>query len=87
MFSKTLSKLFSKGLLKALTIIAVCFHDLKNQKELRLFKTYPMPKLIDKIVTMDNQPREERLDLKFTFDDDETCYSIMYLENQNGNQN
>jgi len=75
-------KLLSKGLLKALTIIGACFHDIKKEKELRFLKTYLMPKLIDKVITMDRHPNDERLDLKFSFDDSDVCYSILYLEEQ-----
>jgi len=75
-------KLFAKALLRSLTIVGACFHDVKLNKELNLFKTYTMPKLVDKIIAMDKHPRDERLDLKFTFDNDDSCYSILYLENQ-----
>ena len=75
-------KLLSKGLLKALTIIGACFHDIKKGKELKFFKTYLMPKLIDKVIAMDKHPSDERLDLKFTFNGTDVCYSILYLEEQ-----
>lgn len=75
-------KLLSKGLLKALTIIGACFHDIKKEKELKFLKTYLMPKLIDKVIALDKQPEDERIDLKFTFNKTDIGYSILYLEEQ-----
>ncbi len=78
-------KLFSKALLRALTVVGACFHDIEQEKELKLFKTYSAAKLVDKIITMDGHPSDERLDLKFSFSSGETCFSILYLEEQNTN--
>ncbi|TQV86623.1 response regulator [Aliikangiella coralliicola] len=77
-------KLLAKSLMKALSIIAVCFYNVKDSQELSLFKTYSMQKMISKVQRMNNVPKDERLDLKFTFDDDISCHAIICLESQNG---
>jgi CheY-like chemotaxis protein len=74
-------KLLSKSFLRSLTIIGACCNDLKTEKELNLFKTYAMPKIIDKLVRLDKLTGSERLDLKFTFAEGDLGYAIFYLEN------
>jgi CheY-like chemotaxis protein len=73
-------KLLTKSLMKALSVFAACFHSILDDLELRLIKTYNMPKLINKVESMDDILDNERLDLKFTFESGETCYSIITME-------
>ncbi|WP_196137388.1 response regulator [Aliikangiella sp. G2MR2-5] len=75
-------KLLAKALLKALSIIAVCFYNVDKSAELRLLKTYNMQKMIKKVARLDKIPEEERLDLKFTFDDGSSSYSTICLESR-----
>lgn len=77
-------KLLAKSLLKALSIMAVCFYSVEESQELRLLKTYNMQKMIAKVEKMSQIPPEERLDLKFTFQDGDSCYSTIYRESKNG---
>ncbi len=76
-------KLLAKALLRALTIVAACFYDASQQKELNLSKTFTMQKLIDKVLVLDQLSDHNRLDLEFDFDGEETCYTSLYL-NTNG---
>lgn len=75
-------KLLAKSMLKAFSIIAVCFHNVAESQELNLIKTYSMQQVISKIQLMDKIPAEERIDLRFTFDDDFTSHSIICLESK-----
>lgn len=76
-------KLLAKSMLKAFTVIAACFHNVIESKELRLVKTYSMQQVIKKVQLMDNIPEEQRIDLQFTFDDDIASHSIICLESKN----
>jgi len=76
-------KLFARAMLRSLTIIGACFHNLEKNEVLFPIKTHAMPKLIEKIMIMDQCSQEERLDLKFTFENSDVCYSILYLEKSN----
>jgi len=73
-------KLLTKSLVKALSIISVCFHSVTENAELSLIKTYNMPKLISKVESMNKISEDERLDLKFTFENGEVCHSIITME-------
>jgi len=75
-------KLLTKSLVKALSVVAACFHSVVEDSELRLIKTYNMPKLINKVESMNDITESERLDLKFTFESGETCYSIITMESK-----
>lgn len=76
-------KLLAKALLRSLTIFAACFYNPSQQKELILAKTFTMQKLIDKVQSLDQLSDNDRLDLKLTFDDDDTCYTTIYLDRNN----
>ncbi len=76
-------KLLAKALLRSLTIIAACFFDMSQKKELNLSKTFTMQKLIDKVLSLDQLTEHDRLDLKFSFDSEDTCFTSLYL-NKNG---
>lgn len=73
-------KLLAKALIKALSILAVCFYTTESSQELRLVKTYNMSQLIKKVEKMDSVPDNERLDLKFSFDDGSFGYSFICME-------
>lgn len=71
-------KLLAKAFLRSLTIIAACFHDRSNNKELNLTKTFTMQKLIDKIGSLDSIDKNERLDLQISFENEEPCFTTLY---------
>ena len=73
-------KLLAKSMLKALSIIGACFHSIADSQELKLIKTYSMPKVINKVELMNGIPQDERIDLKFNFGDDVCGHSIICLE-------
>ena len=76
-------KLLAKSLLKALSILAVCFYSVDGDQALRLLKSYNMPKLIAKVSKLDKVAADERIDLKITFEDGTSCYSLICLERSN----
>ncbi len=71
-------KLLAKALLRSLTIIAACFYDIEKAKELNLAKTFTVQKLIEKVQSLDELDGLDRLDLKFTFSDEQACYGSFY---------
>jgi len=73
-------KLLAKSLLKALSILAVCFYSVDGDQALRLLKSYNMPQLIPKVAKMGNIAQNERIDLKLTFEDGTSCYSLICRE-------
>lgn len=70
-------KLLAKSMLKALSILAVCFYSVETSQELRLLKTYNMQRMIAKIQNIDNISADERLDLKFNFADGSSSHSVI----------
>jgi CheY-like chemotaxis protein len=78
-------KLLTKSFLRSLTVFGATCHDLKHNRELSLFKTYAMPKLIDKVVKLNELSGDDRLDLKFTFSDGDSGHAIFYIENTSDN--
>ncbi len=76
-------KLLAKSLIKALEIIAACFHNTSNSSELKFIKTYELQKIINKVASIDNVADEKRIDLCFSFENEKKCYSIICLEPEN----
>lgn len=73
-------KLLAKSLMKALSILAVCFYSVDGEQALRLLKSYNMPQVIAKVAKMDKVSADERIDLKITFEDGTSCYSLICRE-------
>ena len=78
-------KLLAKSFLRSLTVFGAICHDVTHNKELSLFKTYEMPKLIDKVIKLNNLSGDDRLDLQFTFSDGGAGNAIFYIENGSDN--
>ncbi|WP_444994607.1 response regulator [Aliikangiella sp. IMCC44359] len=73
-------KLLARALVNVLSIIGVNFLNLEEMLELKLIKTYNIPKLINKIQLLNTAQASDRLDIKITFKDGFSAYSVFYLE-------